>query len=276
MTSEDKENREANSPQMPDEPVVVAIGASAGGLRPLQTFFSTLPSDTGATFVVVVHLDPERRSELASLLSTRTKMPVIQVTDRQKLRANHVYVIPPDRRLEMADHEVKAVAFEEPHGLRSPIDQFFRSVADRLGDGFAVIFSGAGTDGAVGVRAVKESGGIILVQDPEKAEYGLMPRAAIQTEAADFVLPVAQLAAQLCELIQAKRDGTVAIADDGRRAAADPGASAGAHRPRFHALQALDHSSPHCAANAGGAQGGVRRILHLSAGKRQRGAAAAG
>ena len=204
MTSEDKENREANSPQMPDEPVVVAIGASAGGLRPLQTFFSTLPSDTGATFVVVVHLDPERRSELASLLSTRTKMPVIQVTDRQKLRANHVYVIPPDRRLEMADHEVKAVAFEEPHGLRSPIDQFFRSVADRLGDGFAVIFSGAGTDGAVGVRAVKESGGIILVQDPSEAEYASMPRNAIGTGVADVVLPVRELAGRLADLIRVK------------------------------------------------------------------------
>src|ERR1043165_5120528 len=105
----------------------------------------------------------------------------------------------------MADHEVKAVAFEEPHGLRSPIDQFFRSVADRLGDGFAVIFSGAGTDGEVGVRAVKESGGIILVQDPAEAEYASMPRSAISTGVVDVVLPVRELAVRLADLIRVKQ-----------------------------------------------------------------------
>src|SRR5262245_15422139 len=187
-----------------DDPVVVAIGASAGGLRPLQAFFSALPPDTGATFVVVVHLDPERRSELASILASRTRMPVIQVSDRHKLAADHVYVIPPDRRLDMVDHEVIASRFEEPHGLRAPIDQFFRSVAERLGDGFAVIFSGAGTDGTVGVRAVKESGGIILVQDPAEAEYASMPRSAIATGVVDVVLPVRELAGRLVDFIRLK------------------------------------------------------------------------
>src|SRR5262245_41764625 len=98
-------------PQNPEEPIVVAMGASAGGLRALQPFFSALPADTGATFVVIVHLDPERRSELPSLLAGRTRMPVIQVSERHKLHANHVYVIPPDRRLEMVDHEVNATPF---------------------------------------------------------------------------------------------------------------------------------------------------------------------
>jgi two-component system CheB/CheR fusion protein len=182
------------------------MGASAGGLRALQTFFSALPRDTGAAFVVVVHLDPDRRSELASLLGARTAMPVVQVSDREKIRANHVFVIPPDRRLEMVDHTISAVPFEEAHGLRSPIDQFFRSVADRLGDGFAVIFSGAGADGAVGVRAIKESGGIILVQDPGEAEYPSMPRSAIATGVVDVVLPVRELAGRLADLIRVKQD----------------------------------------------------------------------
>jgi two-component system CheB/CheR fusion protein len=149
----------ANSNEMPEqaangrsEPVIVAIGASAGGVRALQDFFSVMPSDTGAAFVVIIHLDPDRRSELANVIASRTAMPVVQVQQREKIHANHVYVIPPDRRLEMVDHEVSAVAFEEAHGKRSPIDQFFRSVAEKLGDGFAVILSGAGSDGVPNTR----------------------------------------------------------------------------------------------------------------------------
>jgi two-component system CheB/CheR fusion protein len=201
-------NGDRSGPQK-TEPVVVAIGASAGGIRSLQSFFSAIPPDTGATFVVVVHLDPDRRSDLPNILAARTRMPVIQVRDRQKLAADHVYVIPPDRRLEMVDHEIAATSFEEVRGLRSPIDQFFRSVAERLGDGFAVIFSGAGTDGAVGVRAVKESGGIILVQQPSEAEYPSMPRSAIATGVVDVVLPVRELAGRLADLITLKLHASI-------------------------------------------------------------------
>src|SRR5262249_2486165 len=198
---------ERGSGPRPDqgEPVIVAIGASAGGVQALQMFFSTIPATTSAAFVVVVHLDPDRRSELPRLLGARTYMPVIQVHERQKLEPNHVYVIPPDRRLELVDHEIVASLFDEPHGRRSPIDSFFRSVADRLGDGFAVILSGAGSDGVVGVRAVKEAGGIILVQEPSEAEYPSMPRAAIATGVVDVVLPVRELAGRLSDLIRLKQ-----------------------------------------------------------------------
>jgi len=184
---------------------MVALGASAGGIRALRSFFEAMPADSGATFVVAVHLDPEYRSELSQIIGARTRMPVIQVQSRHKLVADHVYVIPPDRRLEIVDHEIAAEEFEEPRGRRSPIDQLFRSVADRLGDGFAVILSGAGSDGSLGVRAVKESGGIILVQDPDEAEYGSMPRSAIATGSADVVLPVRELAERLASLIRLKR-----------------------------------------------------------------------
>lgn len=187
------------------KPVIVAIGASAGGVQALQTLFERLPDETGAAFVVVVHLDPDRRSELARILTMRTRMPVVEVANRQKLQANCVYVIPPDRRLQLVDHEISAAAFDEPRGHRSPIDLFFRSVAERLGDGFAVILSGAGSDGAIGVRAVKEAGGIILVQDPNEAEYGSMPRSAIASGVVDFVLPVAELGLRLGELIHIKQ-----------------------------------------------------------------------
>jgi CheB methylesterase len=158
------------------EPVIVGIGASAGGIQVLQAMLGALPDNTGAAFVIIVHLDPEKRSELPSILATRTKMPVVQVGETTKLQANHVYVIPPDRGLQLIDHEISTREFAEPRGQRSPIDLFFRSLAEHLGDGCAVVLSGAGSDGAIGVRAVKEAGGIILVQDPAEAEYSSMPR----------------------------------------------------------------------------------------------------
>src|SRR5215471_1920858 len=187
------------------KPVIVAIGASAGGVTALQAFIGALPENSGAAFVVVVHLDPEKRSELAHILGLRTHMPVVEVKDNEKLKPDHVYVIPPDRRLQLIDHKISALKFNEPRGQRSPIDMFFHSLAERLGDGFAVILSGTGSDGAIGVRAVKESGGIILVQDPEEAEYSSMPRSAIATGVVDFVLPAQDLATRLVELIRVKR-----------------------------------------------------------------------
>src|SRR5262249_46207390 len=128
-------DQHAERPKRP-EPILVAIGASAGGVRALQSFFAALPSDTGAAFVVVVHLDPDRRSELPNILATRTRMPVVQVKGKEKIEPNHVYVIPPDRRLEIADHQILASEFDEKESHRSPIDLFFRSVAEKVGDGF--------------------------------------------------------------------------------------------------------------------------------------------
>jgi two-component system, chemotaxis family, CheB/CheR fusion protein len=185
-------------------PVIVAIGASAGGIPALQSFFSGIPQGTGAAFIVVLHLDPQHRSELSSIVAARTKMPVVQVETTARLEPNHVYIIPPDRRLQVVDHELSATKFEEPRGQRLPIDFLFRSVAERLGDGFAVILSGAGSDGALGVRAVKEAGGIILVQDPSEADYASMPRSAVETGVVDFVLPVRDLANRLTDLIRIK------------------------------------------------------------------------
>jgi two-component system CheB/CheR fusion protein len=195
-------NREAKPD--PTKPTIVTIGASAGGVTALQRFFEVLPEQTGAAFVVVVHLDPDHRSELPQILAGRTRMPVIQVNRTEKLEADHVYVIPPDRRVELIDHEISPTEFEEPRGRRAPIDGFLRS-ATVTGDGFAIILSGAGSDGAIGVRAVKEAGGIILVQDPQEAQYSSMPRSAIASGVADFILPVRDLAAQLVELIRIKR-----------------------------------------------------------------------
>src|SRR6185437_3935272 len=107
-----------------------------------------------------------------------------------RLEPRHVYVIPPNRQLLARDHHLATAEFEQPRWQRAPIDLFFRSLAAQHGDDFAIVLSGAGSDGAVGIKAVKEAGGIILVQDPNEAEYSSMPRAAIATGVADFVLPV--------------------------------------------------------------------------------------
>lgn len=183
---------------------VVGVGASAGGIKALQTFFEALPPKVGAAFVVIVHLDPQTRSELPEILAARTSMKVQQVTSKSALCKDCIYVIAPNRQLTISDDEIAAVPFSEPRWQRAPIDRLFRSLAEQHGDGFAVILTGAGSDGAVGLRAVKERGGVTLVQDPAEAEYPTMPRSAIATDAADFVLPVRNLAERLVELIKAK------------------------------------------------------------------------
>jgi two-component system CheB/CheR fusion protein len=186
------------------DPPIVGVGASAGGVKALQSFFEALPDEPNAAFVVIVHLDPEFRSQLASILGARTAMRVAQVNDTAKLENNHVYVIAPDSRLVIADHMISAFPFDEPRSQRAPIDLFFRSLAEQHTDGFAyaVILTGAGADGAIGVKAIKESGGIVLVQDPNEAEYPSMPRSAIGAGVADFVLPIRDLAKQLTELLE--------------------------------------------------------------------------
>ena len=193
---------------------VVGIGASAGGIDALRTLFANLPTDLGAAYVVVVHLDPGHESELPHLLSARTAMNVVQVTESQHLEPDTVYVIAPNRRLLITDHSIASAAFEEPRGQRAPIDSFFRSLANQHGDGFAVVLSGGGSDGALGVRVMKENGGIILVQDPNEAEFSSMPRSAIAS-AADFVLPVVELASQLAALVSAKKQSGLVKVEEG-------------------------------------------------------------
>jgi two-component system CheB/CheR fusion protein len=203
MPEDESESSRKHSP--PNRPTVVGVGASAGGVQALRKLFEALPADVGAAFVVVAHLAPDARSQLAELLAARSKLGAVQVTGTSELKANCIYVIPPDRQLRITDHEISAVPFDQPRGHRMPIDYLFRSLAEQHGDGFAVVLTGAGSDDAIGVKAIKEAGGIILVQDPEEAEYPSMPRAAIATEAADFILPIRQLAERLTQLVPAKQ-----------------------------------------------------------------------
>lgn len=182
---------------------LVGIGASAGGLQALQGFLDALPSNTGLAFVVVVHLDPSRKSELAGLLQSHTPLRVSQVSSRVQIEPECVYVIPPAKRILVADGHLMLRDFDEPRGQRAPIDQFFRSLAECHGNGFAILLSGGGSDGVIGLRSIKGAGGVVLVQAPEEADVDSMPRSAIDAGVVDVVLPVAELARRLVELAKA-------------------------------------------------------------------------
>jgi two-component system, chemotaxis family, CheB/CheR fusion protein len=197
--------KDADPSALPHIPIC-GIGASAGGIEALREFFGVLPPDLGLAYVVVVHLAPHHESELAPILARRTRMDVVSVDDNKKLdlKPNCVYVISPDRKLEIQDGKVGAGPFDQPRGRRSAVDLFFRSLAESWGDGFAVILSGGGSDGALGAKAVKAAGGVVLVQDPREATHEGMPRAVIAAQVADIVLPVRELAARLAELAKSR------------------------------------------------------------------------
>lgn len=183
---------------------VCAIGASAGGVAALRHLFRQLPSDLGLAFVVILHLAPDEPSSLSEILSVCTSMPVSQIDDSLTLQPDRVYVIAPDRELVIDGDSVTARPFSEPRGQRAQIDMFFRSVAAARGDGVAIVLSGAGSDGALGVMAMKEAGGIIMVQEPTEAGFASMPQSAIATGAADFIAPIARLAERLTEVARSK------------------------------------------------------------------------
>ncbi len=174
--------------------LVVGIGASAGGIKALKEFFTAMPSDSGMAFVVILHLSDEHESSLAQILQSHTTMAVTQVTETVKVVPNHVYVIPPAKGLAMVDGHIQLTDQTRPKGKRVPIDMFFRTLADTYGEkGIAVVLSGTGSDGTLGLKRVKETGGIGIAQEPSEAEYDGMPRSAIDTGLVDLVLPVAEM-----------------------------------------------------------------------------------
>jgi two-component system CheB/CheR fusion protein len=180
--------------------VVVGIGASAGGLKALQRLVEAVPADSGMAYVVIMHLDPERKSRIAEILQDRTSLPVRQVTRATAVRANHVYVIPPGHDLEMVNATIRVLPRND-HPQHAPIDLFFRTLARAYGaNAVAVVLSGSGSDGTAGVRHVREHGGITVAQLPAEAGYDSMPVAAIATGQIDLVLPSAAIPAELVRL----------------------------------------------------------------------------
>ncbi|MCB1956111.1 MAG: PAS domain-containing protein [Rhodocyclaceae bacterium] len=177
---------------------VVGLGASAGGLDALKRLFGGLPPCPDAAFVVVQHLDPEHPSSLAEILSRVTRMPVLQAKDHVPLVAGQVFVIPPGKDLTVAGGTLRLSDPVAPRGRRMPIDGFLESLAVDSGeDAVAVILSGNGHDGSGGIREVKAHGGVVMVEDPELAEYDGMPRNALAGGLADCCLGIDGLATTL-------------------------------------------------------------------------------
>ena len=169
---------------------IVGIGSSAGGLEALQTLFRGMPADSGLAFVVAAHLDPTHESHLTELLSRCTGMPVAQIERSVRVEPDHVYVIAPDQELTIRRGVVHASKPSAPRGHRHPVDAFFRSLAeDQGGRAIAIVLSGTGTKGSLGLRFIKAEGGIAIAQTPESAGFDGMPRAAIGTGIVDLVLP---------------------------------------------------------------------------------------
>src|SRR3954466_5200240 len=201
-TSENARNG-AQKRRDPNEPMaVVGLGASAGGIAPLQQFFGDMDPESGRAFVVVMHLSPDHESNLASILQTRTSMPVTQVSEAVKVRPNHVYVIPPNHQLMFEDNTLHLVPPQQPLGRRVTIDLFFRTLAQAFGQrAVCVILSGTDSDGVIGLKHIRAHGGLTIAQDPNEAEHDSMPATAISTGMVDWVLPVAALAPKLLEFV---------------------------------------------------------------------------
>jgi two-component system CheB/CheR fusion protein len=179
---------------------VVGIGASAGGLAAIEQFLAAMPPDTesGMAFVLVQHLDPDHKSILLDLIKKYTRMQAFKIEDGMRVQPNCVYVIPPKKDLALLHGRLHLMEPIAPRGLRLPIDYFFRSLAeDQHERAICIVLSGTGTDGTLGLKAIKGVGGMAMVQNPESASYDGMPGSAIATGLVDYVLPPDKMPEQL-------------------------------------------------------------------------------
>jgi len=179
---------------------VVGLGASAGGLGAFEAFFSGMPADVdpGMAFVLVQHLAPDHESILTELIRRYTRMQVFEVEDGMTVRPNCAYIIPPGRDMAFIDGTLQLLEPSAPRGQRLPIDFFFRSLAlDQRERAIGIVLSGTGSDGTLGMRAIKGEGGMVMAQNPESTEYDGMPRSALATGMVDYELPPAEMPAQL-------------------------------------------------------------------------------
>ncbi len=182
---------------------IVALGASAGGLEALQGFFDRMPPGSGMAFIVIQHLSPKGKSLLREILQKHTLMKVATAEDRMRVEPNCVYLNPAGKAVEISSGEFRVTELVKTHGISFPIDHFFRSLAADQGErAICVILSGTGSDGALGVGAIKESGGMTIVQAPEDAKYDGMPRSAIDGGSVDHILPVGSIPGELLSYVK--------------------------------------------------------------------------
>lgn len=177
---------------------IVGMGGSAGGLDAFEDFFRNMPVNTGMAFVLVSHLDPTHKGVMPELIQRSTAMNVKQAKDGMKVQPNHVYVIPPNKDMSITHGVLQLLEPSMPRGLRMPIDYFFRHLAeDQREKSVGIILSGMGTDGTLGLKAIKEDLGMAMVQDVGSAKYSGMPESAINTGLVDFIAPASELPTKL-------------------------------------------------------------------------------
>jgi two-component system CheB/CheR fusion protein len=182
---------------------IVGIGASAGGLEALEQFFENVPTNSGLAYVVIQHLDPTHVGIMPELLQRTTDMKVVQVSDHLKVQPNHLYVIPPNKSMSVLNGYLYLFEPIESRGLRLPIDYFFRSLAeDQQENSVGIILSGMGSDGSLGLKAIKEKNGIVLVQDPLTAKFDGMPKSAINSVIVDILSAANELPSKLISLLK--------------------------------------------------------------------------
>ena len=205
-----KKENTAERPLLSNSFYVAGIGASAGGLEALETFFSNMPGNTGIAFIVVSHLDPNHISIMPELIQKFTKMKLFQAEDGMVVEPDHVYVAPANRDLAILHGTIQLIEPVEPHGFRLPIDFFFKSLSADLSEkAICIILSGMASDGTAGLKAVKSELGMVMVQDPKSAKFDGMPGSAIKTGLADYILPPEEMPAQLIKYTSQKIKGVL-------------------------------------------------------------------
>ncbi|MBI0582125.1 MAG: PAS domain-containing protein [Methanomassiliicoccales archaeon] len=207
MTAETKRKRERPNDRNSDRKFpIVALGSSAGGLEELETFFLNMPPDTGMAFVIVTHLEPHHASLMAQIISKTTTMEAVQAEDNMVVHKNKIYVIPPGKDMRITDGTLRLSERSPGPDNFLPIDNFLRSLADdRKENAFAIILSGNGSDGSMGIRAIHANLGMTMVQSMETAKYDSMPRSAIDTGLVDYILPTNEMPGILTSYIHVLR-----------------------------------------------------------------------
>jgi two-component system, chemotaxis family, CheB/CheR fusion protein len=211
------EQESAAQPQRGSDPTVVAIGASAGGIEALSELMTNLPVDTGMAFVLIQHLDPKHHSLLTELLSRKTAMTVTEVSEGMSVKPNHVYVIPPNAMMSIANQILHLTAREGSRSAHMSVDHFMRALAEQKGNrAIGVILSGSGTDGTLGMAEIQAHGGVTLAQDEASAKYHGMPRSAVAAGCVDYVLSPKGIAKELTRIARhpyVARDGSIQSAE---------------------------------------------------------------
>ncbi len=199
-SSDNFEKNQSTQNNQRSELIVVGVGASAGGLESLEKMFANVPENSGMAFVIVQHLSPDFKSMMDELLARKTRIPIHKVAENMEVAPNNIYLLPPKKEMIISGGRLHLTDKDPKQGFTLPIDHFFRSLAQDFGKhAVAIVLSGTGSDGSRGIQEINQSGGLVLVEDPELAKFDGMPLSAFNTGIVDLVMPAENLAEALVE-----------------------------------------------------------------------------